>query len=515
MAKANTTWRLNISIPRTDINLIVESQNGQYDLQDKTLGRKIIRRMLWVIEKGDFTVGYFDKNELRAMAEGTVKIILDDPDHIDKIHQQTIQHNRVHFKLAAKIRKMDLSKLPNSQLLKLQQKLYRAQYLSHCWSQPTTWFVDSDGEDYSRYLFNLIQSKIKPQMKLDTATVFSVLTTPARKTMAQQEEEESLKLVQLIRRNKKLKQWFTSNPTRKLVAEFATIPMSTRNKLYDHYYKWRWVPYTYIGPAYDLDYYLEVWRGLLREGIDPQAELRTKAVKAKKVQAERKKLIRILALTPYQKHLFDIAADIVWLKGFRKDCYFHGFFVLDIVLGELARRSGLTLMQAKYLLKEELPLLFKGRSKQLAKTASERWKYSIYYFDDGKQTVMTGSKAKAFFKRQTIEKIKIEKTGELRGMCACPGVAQGTVRVINAPEDMPKMKTGDIMIAHATYPSLVPAMKKAAAIITEEGGITCHAAIVSRELQTPCIVGVRGLLQALKDGDKVIVDATKGVIKVK
>ena len=78
---------------------------------------------------------------------------------------------------------------------------------------------------------------------------------------------------------------------------------------------------------------------------------------------------------------------------------------------------------------------------------------------------------------------------------------------------MGKMEQGDIMLSHTTFPALVPAMKKAAAIITEDGGITCHAAIVARELQTPCVVGCKNATYILKDGDMVEVDANKGIVK--
>jgi pyruvate,water dikinase len=76
------------------------------------------------------------------------------------------------------------------------------------------------------------------------------------------------------------------------------------------------------------------------------------------------------------------------------------------------------------------------------------------------------------------------------------------------------MNKGDIMVAHTTFPSLVPAMKKASAIITDDGGITCHAAIVSRELKTPCVVGTKIATKVLHDGDLVEVDASLGTIKI-
>lgn len=64
-----------------------------------------------------------------------------------------------------------------------------------------------------------------------------------------------------------------------------------------------------------------------------------------------------------------------------------------------------------------------------------------------------------------------------------------------------------------TFPSLIMAMQRAAAFVTDEGGLTCHAAIVAREMHKPCIVGTKHATQVLKDGDRVEVDATKGVVK--
>ena len=76
------------------------------------------------------------------------------------------------------------------------------------------------------------------------------------------------------------------------------------------------------------------------------------------------------------------------------------------------------------------------------------------------------------------------------------------------------MKDNEILVSPMTVPDYLPAMKKAKAIITDEGGITCHAAIVSRELGIPCIVGTKIATQVLKDGDRVEVDANKGIVKI-
>jgi len=97
---------------------------------------------------------------------------------------------------------------------------------------------------------------------------------------------------------------------------------------------------------------------------------------------------------------------------------------------------------------------------------------------------------------------------------AYPGYVKGNVKRVDMPEDMGKMEEGDILVSTATTPSIVPAIRKAGAIITDEGGITCHAAIVSREFKIPCVVGTKIATKVLKDGDLVEVDANKGVIKI-
>lgn len=88
------------------------------------------------------------------------------------------------------------------------------------------------------------------------------------------------------------------------------------------------------------------------------------------------------------------------------------------------------------------------------------------------------------------------------------------MKIVNVIADMKKMKPGDILVSVATIPDIMPAMKKAAAIVTEQGGITCHAAIVSRELGIPCVIGTKVATKVFKDGDIVEVNANHGVVTV-
>lgn len=518
-------WRKNFDIKRIDFNIACETMPGFGGLNFLTLGKNVISKCIWIIENLDNTATYFLKYELREIIERTIKEILENPNKIDKIHAQAVKLNWDYYKLALKVKKLPFAKLSHQRLLAWHKRLFDIQFLSHCWTLPTTWFVDSDGEDFSKQMTDFLKSRINElNLSLEPATAFSVLSTPKADGFTAREEKSSLKILAWIKDNSKLKHWFMSQTTEELIKNFPNLPKPWKNRITRHYYNYCWLPYTYLGPAYTLDYYLETWRGLLHEDLDAVRKLKELRDKARQIQREKARLIKILRLTPLEKHWFAVAADIVWLKGFRKETYFHGFYVLDMLLKEIGKRSGLSLLQTKYLLPSELPKALNG--KDFANIANERQKFSVIYGKTPKNhprlkkgwtekgiSVYTGKKAKMFLKKHKFEKIKIVKTNELIGTCACPGLAKGTVRIINLPEEMVKMNPGDIMLSHTTFPSLVPAMKKAAAIITEDGGITCHAAIVARELQTPCVVGCKHALHILKDGDVVEVDANKGIIK--
>ncbi len=106
-----------------------------------------------------------------------------------------------------------------------------------------------------------------------------------------------------------------------------------------------------------------------------------------------------------------------------------------------------------------------------------------------------------------------EEVNELKGMTACKGKVRGVVKVVYDSNELDKVNEGDIFIAKFTYPTYTPKMIKSLAIITDEGGITTHAAIIAREYNIPCVIGTKIATSVLKDGDLVEVDADKGVVR--
>ena len=109
--------------------------------------------------------------------------------------------------------------------------------------------------------------------------------------------------------------------------------------------------------------------------------------------------------------------------------------------------------------------------------------------------------------------VDITAEQEVRGQVAQQGKVQGKVRVLLHPQDAGTLQQGEILVANMTSPDYMVALRKAGAIVTDEGGIVCHAAVISRELKIPCIIGTANATRVFKTGDMVEVDANVGVVK--
>jgi pyruvate,water dikinase len=114
----------------------------------------------------------------------------------------------------------------------------------------------------------------------------------------------------------------------------------------------------------------------------------------------------------------------------------------------------------------------------------------------------------------TSEPVSVPETAPVlaRGQAASPGVGVGKVRIVRSAAEIDIVQPGDVMVAEMTTPDFVPAMKRAAALVTERGGRTCHAAIVSRELGIPCVVGVPSATSVLEERRLVSVDGYDGAV---
>ncbi|MCX6706822.1 MAG: PEP-utilizing enzyme [Candidatus Woesearchaeota archaeon] len=113
-----------------------------------------------------------------------------------------------------------------------------------------------------------------------------------------------------------------------------------------------------------------------------------------------------------------------------------------------------------------------------------------------------------------IREEKIKEAQEVKGNIAYKGIARGAARIVRFVSELDKVKKGDVLVTQMTFPSYVSAMTKASAFVTDEGGITCHAAIVAREMKKPCITGTKIATKIFKDGDIIEVDANHGWVRI-
>lgn len=133
---------------------------------------------------------------------------------------------------------------------------------------------------------------------------------------------------------------------------------------------------------------------------------------------------------------------------------------------------------------------------------------SLYIVQARPETVCSVGEAK----KEEVKEMSTEKKRLLRGLPASPGVVAGKAHVILDVKQISEFRNGEVLVTEMTSPDWAPAMRKALAIVTNSGGITCHAAIVSRELGIPCVVGTNNATAVIKTGQLITVDATHGIV---
>lgn len=181
---------------------------------------------------------------------------------------------------------------------------------------------------------------------------------------------------------------------------------------------------------------------------------------------------------------------------------------------ESAKRLGLTYNQFVELTLPEIEASLRKKESTIAKAdLDERFKDHVLIASGDESILFTGEECRRYVAH--VFKEENNNVKEFKGSVVFKGgILQGEVHIISHADEISSFKHGEILVTAMTNPSFVPAMQKAKAIVTNDGGLLCHAAIVSRELKKPCIVGTKIATKVLKDGDEVEVDADNGIVKI-
>lgn len=285
-------------------------------------------------------------------------------------------------------------------------------------------------------------------------------------------------------------------------------------KLEVHHAAYFYLKHLWIGKdgISTIDDYRHAIDELLSEG-DPTVMLGHEQAKWSDDVRERDACEARLRLTKEERGLFRTYAEFAFTKAYRRRIQIFWAYRMDTLFSELARRFDMPFKDTRFLLPEEVGAsLTAGMSEGMREIAAERARHCVYYAEKGLDVVVTGTACDAF--ESMLPQEADMELSELRGQVACTGKVEGVVKIVNSVSDMQKVCEGDILVSIATNPDIVPAMKKAAAFVTEQGGVTSHAAIVAREMRKPCIIGTKVATKALKDGDVVMVDAHAGVVRI-
>lgn len=217
-------------------------------------------------------------------------------------------------------------------------------------------------------------------------------------------------------------------------------------------------------------------------------------------------------LRAQERALVALLQEYVYFRNYRTEKLYEGLFYIEPLWRSLARKYRLrSENDLSYYFVHEVRELFDS-GKKVSETILQLRKVGFAaVLHENKLRFLFGDE----FKKRQLYHQKREQTAvsTLQGMSAQKGVVRGKVKVVLRTAEQQKVKKGDILVMTMTTPDYLSAMQRAAGFVTDEGGITCHAAIVAREMKKPCIIGTKIATKVLKDGDRVEVDAKKGIVR--
>jgi len=410
------------------------------------------------------------------------------------------------------INRMNLKNKTNKQLWQFLDgfiKRYNTMYLRG-WVPNA---IEGHQNNFSKYLTDYLKKRLDEIGRgKDVGEYFSILTMSFKKFPRQNEQNDFLDLVNSIWKNRNLKNKFIKLPVEDIINFLEKKYKRLDEKINKHIKKYIWLSWKYEGPGWDKFYFVGLIKDFLKGNLSP-AERLEQIEKARKESIEKQQIYtKEIHLDKDRKFnsLFKLAREIMYLKEHQKDFLFQCYYFLCFIVNEAAARLKLSPDQFRYLLHHEMEkALLQNHYSQ--EELNERRKNVVLVMRRGKQIqILTGIKASKYAK---ISFPPLPKLKLFYGQSACSGHVKGRVNIIQEMKDMSKMKQGDILVTTRTNPNLLPAIRKAAAIVADIGGVGSHAAIVSRELGIPAVVGADLASAILKDGDWVEVDADKGIVR--
>ncbi|HZJ41164.1 MAG TPA: PEP-utilizing enzyme [Candidatus Saccharimonadales bacterium] len=487
------------------------------------------------IYKGYNLCFYFDKQDAHEVGEHLVDKFLGDIDFMEDVNTKIRFYADKLNETVLKIPESGLEKLRVTELWRYYQEHedIHLDYYRYGWIPVAADMFGDNLTNRGKSIlkdFGVVSDKIEEYMAL--------LTQPDKDSLLKEEQDNLTQIGIMVQRNpeqlaifKELFRKFKEEDVKffglythseEYEAKFSEVVRELKDKiapkimehLENHYHKYFYTKFIYTEEqgVYAFEHYLKELVRLVSGDADLAGSFAEHEQHTKITLQGRADLIKKLKLTADIQRFFSAWGDFMVTKIYRRYAQLFALYKTTFILEEIADRVGVTLKELRFMKSSEIKkALFDG---QIDKTeVKKRVEFCVYYTAKDTELFFSGEEANNIASKY-IQKQEDVSVSELKGQCGCRGQARGTVRIVNVIADMAKMKAGDILVSISTQPDLVPAMKKAAAFVTDQGGVTSHAAIVAREMRKPCVIATKIATKALHDGDIVEVDADKGLVKV-
>ena len=494
-------WMLAEDIPQCDFFFASIWLRAFVNNLEDSCGRNY-SKILAVFRKGDMKFHY-GENDCLEFARKLVGKIAENPGFGKAINDNIRRHSDLLEDDARKIPD-DLSKASAAEIYTMLERHCEIHTRLYEWG----WLpnaTDMFHPEFTGLLKALLLEKAGGN-EAKASEWFVALTAPEEKSEEALQHDEFLRLAQRLEAMGSRKAFAAEAGSEEIMDSLDAAAIS---QIKGFAVKYAAISALWIGEPFPAAHYAEELRGFFNSGKDAATELERSETELRERRALKERLERELNLDAKTCALFGVFAEFMVTKFYRRYRQLRALHALRRVFGEVSRRFGVTPLQARCLMIGEYEKLFEGRLD--AGVLRERSNFCVLYAEKGNALVFTGEEAK-LLEKSAHREVDASVT-ELKGQCASLGRAVGRVRIVNNPRDMARFVKGEVLVAIATNPDVVPAMKRACAIVTEQGGVTCHAAIVSRELDIPCIIGTRVATRVLRDGELVEVDATLGVVR--
>lgn len=374
------------------------------------------------------------------------------------------------------------------------------------------------------WFFYKIEDKIRNYLSLkikdytQRENILRLLARPTKRFAFEEEEINLLKIALQIKAKRKIKKIINKQDPGKIILTLSKSFPELWDDIVLHQKAYEWLNADSNLLSYTLEDVIKKLQELILVKQSEMIKNLKKLINRQKlVINENKKIIKNYKINKTYKKLFGLLQEYAYKRFNIRFCWTQGMYYGQKLYQEIAKRAKINSEEIKYCLVDELiNFLIKGKKLDRKYLRARKKQYVIWMINFKLNIYADGKKADRianYIKKHAI----IEKVNEIKGEIGSPGKITGRVKIIFYDKPLlPQievMKIGDILVAGQTRPEIIAACRKAGAIVTNEGGICSHAAVVSREFKIPCVIGTKIATDIFKDGDLVEVDANKGIVR--